>query len=124
LAVNEYEALYFGAAGSVGHYLWAPTGEKLYGWLPSSYGLPWDHIDGPLLPRTSAQQGHGLMHREQDWTALSIHDYTVDHRPGSHATFFLNRDVISFAEAVGALCAWPFLASVFDRIGPWTEVES
>lgn len=87
------DAYFFGCIGVAGHRLWArvqgmrllestrfptewgPNAQRLDGAYPRSDGIT-VHLtaDDPLPP---------------GWTVVTMNDYSVDHRPGSHATFVL-----------------------------------
>jgi len=71
-------------------------------------------LDGKLTPRRDRGQGAAALHYRGDWTALAIHDYTVDHRGGSHSTFVMP-GALSFEAMLAA--AHHHFPSVVDRIG-------
>jgi len=113
----DYDAYYFGPVDRAGHYFWTTTGQRLISTLPSDLDLPWEQIDGTLLPKDSQEQGYGQFHIKSPWVALSIHDYTEDPRPGSHSTFFLRGGYRNITMLLDELRLYPFFATILDRIG-------
>lgn len=60
------------------------------------------------------RQGHATTTHVDGWTVISAPDYTVDRRPGSHATFAIELPLLSFAEALAyARRDWP---EIVDRV--------
>lgn len=113
----DYDAFYFGAVGTAGHYFWTTTGQRLVLTAPPDLNLPWETVDGSLLPKDTRMQGHGQFHIKDKWVVLSIHDYTVDARPGSHSTFFLRGGYRNVTMVLQELREYPFFAGILDRIG-------
>src|SRR3954464_1419685 len=99
------KAYYFGCWNSVGHYTHDPKGKHVYskrggGFYPDDQ--PWEKIDGMLTPgqrndqgrlvydaMSKEHQGEAALHHKDGWTALAIHDFTVDSRPNSNSVFLL-----------------------------------
>lgn len=75
---------YFGCRhGESGHNLWHRDTRV----PPSRWpAWPWPQIDGKLTPIQTAQNTWAL-HWLEGWSALAMHDYTIDTRPGSNAVF-------------------------------------
>jgi hypothetical protein len=113
----DYSAYYFGCVDNIGHYFWNTEGQRLSLVLPADLGLPWEHVDQNLLPKKPRNQGDGLFHMKDRWVALSVHDYTVDSRPGSHSTFFLRGGYRNVTMMLEELRLYPFFAKILDRIG-------
>jgi len=113
----DYDAYYFGVMDEAGHYFFSAQGLRLPFRIPADLGLPWEQIDGPLLPKDHTKQGHGQFHIKDKWVAISIHDYTVDRRPGSHSTFFLRGGYRNVTMVLEELYLYPFFVRVLDRIG-------
>jgi len=66
---------YFGCVGQAGHYMHDVNMRHDWKFMESN---PWyPHLDGAFK---------GLQHKE-GWTALAMHDFTVDSRPGSNSIF-------------------------------------
>jgi hypothetical protein len=93
--------VYFGCRGSVGHYLWLPNGRQpdrddpIFG---SNAAGPFRRLDGTLTPRETTKQSTAAIHHRDGWTALGIHDYTVDSRGNSNSVFVMDSD-LSFERA-------------------------
>ena len=113
----DYDAYYFGVVDNAGHYFFSATGQRLPHRIPDDLNLPWEAIDGPLLPKNHTAQGDGQFHIKDRWVALSIHDYTVDKRPGSHSTFFLRGGYRNVTMMLEELRLYPFFAEILDRLG-------
>lgn len=119
---RRVEPLYFGCWHTPGHHFWRVTMRKVWGSHRETFALtPWaERVDGGLTPRRSAVQGTAALHHSDGWTALSIHDYTVDSRPGSHSTFLMP-GMLTFVGMLSA--AHHHFPTVVDRIGPIRLVE-
>lgn len=74
--------VFMGCIGQAGHYYW--TDERTRTFVNPS---PWPKVDGAFTRRDDTRQGVANLHCSEGWTALAIHDYTVDARSGSNATF-------------------------------------
>lgn len=113
----DYDAFYFGTVDNAGHYFFTTTGQRLPMMMAADVNIPWNEFDTGLLPKDHAAQGHGQFHIKGSWVAISIHDYTVDPRPGSHSTFFLRGGYRNVSMLLEELRTYPFFASILDRIG-------
>jgi hypothetical protein len=89
------DAYFFGCIGEAGHYLWAREPGALYAHrvrFPAEWGPSAKCIDGDYARR---EDGGISVHLTADdplppgWTVVTMNDNSVDHRPGSHATFVL-----------------------------------
>ena len=89
-------AFYFGCFRQPGHYLWRGP-EDDHGYMPTGrdHGLPFhpERMDAALAPRNASggevHQGlasYGLLN---GWTIISFWDNSIDRRPGSSSTFFI-----------------------------------
>jgi hypothetical protein len=94
------KAYYFGCVARAGHYLFGANGEAIYHDERKAMALPWkdSEIDGKLAPQPRLQpalreqaqpEGQAVVHHREGWTALSFWDRSVDGRPGSNSTFFV-----------------------------------
>lgn len=116
----DHAPLFFGCMRPIngyghGHYLFGPDGRSLYGRGPLRQ--PWgDRIDGTLTPKTTTAQGAAALYHKDGWTALAIHDYTGDHRPGSNSVFFFPTDLTFHAALAAAEEHFPDLARRIGRI--------
>ena len=87
------DAYFFGCIGEAGHRLWArdPTSHAI---LPVRFPAEWGpnalKLDGGY-PRDDGVTVHLTADDPlpPGWTVVTMHDCSVDHRPGSHATFVL-----------------------------------
>jgi hypothetical protein len=116
-------AYYFGCWREVGHYWWRP-GPSQISWREYEQGCPtdqpWGHLDGKLTPPSHRQSEAALHHRE-GWTALAVHDYTVDSRPGSNIAFLFDA-TLDFDRAVKAARAeFPQVVERVEAAAPITE---
>jgi hypothetical protein len=118
------EVYYFGCIGSVGHGFYGGPKET-WGDNPS----PWPRIDCALTPgrrdcrgrlETKGVQGEAAIHYLDGWTALAIHDFTVDSRPGSNSVFLIH-DTLDFTQA--CVAAHRFFPEVMARIGYLNLIE-
>lgn len=105
-------AYFFGCWREAGHYLWRPGMESVQ--LPA--GWTWA-IDGYYVPEYGAVN-HVITRDNQPvpagWTVLSMIDNTVDRRPGSHATFFIQGEHDIQVAVARAVVAFP---EVCRRVG-------
>jgi hypothetical protein len=102
--------VYFGCWDRVGHGLHLPGGRRPDRDDPI-LGLnnagPFKRLDGTLTPRETTKQSAAAIHHRDGWTALAMHDYTVDHRGASNSAFVMDSD-LSFEHAYAhALQAFP-----------------
>lgn len=112
----EPSKVFYGCIGGVGHYWW-PYKERRSLYRPSS--LPWERVDGALTPTTTTKQGTARLHHKDGWTALAVHDYSVDRRPGSNSNFFIHADLDLDEMLFSIVEFWPEVAG---RIGEITVV--
>lgn len=121
-------AYYFGCWKEAGHFFWVPGMRH----LPRSVGrwypdTPWENqIDGKLTPgkrghngrlishRPPPPQSQAALHHKDGWTALAMHDYSVDSRGASNAAFFFD-EILDAGEA----CAKA--AFTFPEV--WARIE-
>jgi hypothetical protein len=104
------DAIFCGCWGGLGHYYWTPG---LRGGHMHPAGLPWRSLDSKTLMAADTRQGAARCTIKDGWTALAIHDYTVDRRPGSRAVFAF-RGELGFDLALGAARA--HFRPVVDRL--------
>lgn len=122
----QNQPLYLGCIDRAGHYLWSTKGEMLLATSEefARRTLPWERIDGALTPKSSARQSGAMLHQAEGWTALSMHDYSIDRRPGSNATFLLP-GTLTFAEALDAArAAFPHVVERIEAAAPIVELEA
>lgn len=77
---------FFGKWGDGGHHLYHQDGTK----ASKGEELPWTESSldsGALDPKGSTKQGVAAVHWVRGWTAVALHDFTGDSRPGSHSVF-------------------------------------
>jgi hypothetical protein len=88
------DAYFFGCVGVVGHRLWTRVSSASSLLIPASFPFEW----GPraqCVDGSYARRDHVTVHLTADdplppgWTVVTMNDNSVDHRPGSHATFVL-----------------------------------
>jgi hypothetical protein len=95
--------MFFGTYGSVGHNWWEPDREGRLRRPRERSSMdsvgPWGQVDGKLTPRDTNRQSTAVLHHLDGWTALAMHDYTVDKRGGSNAVFVMDSD-LSFGQAL------------------------
>jgi hypothetical protein len=121
MAMTQLNQMFFGTVDHPGHYFWGPDGRMLRGWSGTPLGLPWGSIDGRLTPVSDTTQGAALLHVLDGWSALSIHDYSVDKRPGSNSTFFISEEYHELEHFLRRFGEWPedsFFAKRLAQIGP------
>lgn len=98
------EVVHFGCwpGHGAGHFFHDTTGKTL-GLYANEVGLPWEQVDGRLTPgrrdsrgqhtyeaMSQPMQGRAALHHLDGWTALAIHDFTIDSRPGSNTVLFFH----------------------------------
>lgn len=89
------DAYFFGCIGMVGHRLWGKEPGAFYHHqvrFPDEWGRWALRIDGAYPRRVDG--GISVYLTDDDplapgWTVVTMDDYSVDKRPGSHATFVL-----------------------------------
>jgi hypothetical protein len=113
-------SIYFGCErpGVKGHYYWLPGMKMADGGLDGARLSPFGEVDGRLTPPATTTQGAAALHHCGGWTALAIHDYSVDRRPGSNSVFLFYA-TLAFDEAVAA--AREAFPDVVSRIGVITR---
>jgi hypothetical protein len=103
MKMRDVDAYFFGCWKDLGHHLWLPGMQSMLlsktGWVNPR------RIDGAYAIRS--QHGITRYFGQDDpvpsgWTVLTMHDFTVDTRPGSHATFAV-RGLLSTEEALAIL---------------------
>lgn len=110
--------LYFGCWNDVGHLLYDQHGQYVRREVLDL--LVAIGIDGAFRPTTCKEHGAGQFTWLGNITILSIHDYSVDSRPGSHSTFVLPGN-LQFSEAKDAAAkAFPHVMKRFERV--WREM--
>jgi hypothetical protein len=92
------EAFYFGCWRQAGHYFWSPGMVDRH-CIPGP-PTPWGYGVESLTPTTTNQQGAAALHHRAGWTALAVHDYTVDRRGNSKSVFCFKGE-LTFEQAVG-----------------------
>lgn len=108
--------VYFGCWGDVGHYLWFPNHrhpERDDPRFERNAAGPFPRLDGRLTPRDDTRQSAAAIHHRDGWTALAMHDYTVDKRGGSNSVFVMDSDVSYEGALVYIAEAFP---TVYGRI--------
>lgn len=102
-------AVYFGCWKQPGHGYYGPGMQSL-----DRDATPWRYgIDGKFTPLKTLQ-GEAALHWSDGWTILAVHDYTADHRPGSHSTFAFDA-LLTADEAMAA--AHEHFPEVIARVG-------
>jgi hypothetical protein len=113
------EIYYFGCVGEVGHGFY---GGAKGTWLDNP--SPWPRVDGALTPgrrdsrgrlEGKGKQGEASLHHLGGWTALAIHDFSVDSRPGSNSVFLIH-DTLDLTQALAiAGKREPAMANALDQ---------
>lgn len=127
LNAPDHKAIYFGCLGGVGHFYYDIAGRSL-GIRSKELGLPWERVDGALTPgkrdrrgrldyhaQDATHQGEAAIHHKDGWTALAIHDFTVDSRPGSNSVFFFRAPGLDDTECLFSI--GQFFPKIGERIG-------
>lgn len=117
------DPIYFGCVNDVGHFFHGPDLRSLDA---AELGLPWEQVDGQLTPRSVTTQSAASVHHSGGWTALAVHDYTVDSRGNSNSVFFLNcGKPIPFAAALeAARAAFPSIVARIEAAAPILEAAA
>jgi hypothetical protein len=115
---DEEKAFYFGCLHGVGHGFYLPDGSSAT--YKKGPPTPWGYDVESLPPKSSGQQGAAAVHHKDGWTALAVHDYTVDSRPGSKSVFCFAADLAldELLFSVGE-----FFDAIQQRVGEITVVE-
>lgn len=92
MTVAGHKAVYFGCIGRVGHYFTLPNGTSPKYDKPEDV-VPWGYGVEKLTPTADKTQGAAAIHHKDGWTALAVHDYTVDSRGNSKSVFCFNADL-------------------------------
>jgi hypothetical protein len=99
------EPLYFGCWRQIGHGFHRVGGEHVFG-----KHTPWGYGVEDLTPKTCSCQGQSALWQKGGWTALAVHDYTVDHRGNSKSVF-------CFPELIATIdAAWQRARETFPEI--------
>lgn len=114
------DPVYFcGCLDSVGHFVYAPgnrTAARSHKAMGAPEGCPWKYLDSSEFRKGVPQkQGNAVLIHKGGWTVLSAHDFTVDKRGGSHATFAIAADRDWDAMLAAVREQWP---EILARIGP------
>lgn len=99
--------LYFGCWRDLGHNFHTADGRSAV--YRSGPPTPWGYGVEKLPPQASKAQGDAAVHHKDGWTALAIHDYTVDSRGNSKSVF-------CFPEVLGFDDAWAAAREHFPTI--------
>jgi hypothetical protein len=110
-------AYYFGCVGQAGHFLHDTRLRHI--WPEPT--TPFGYLDGTLTPTATTTARLAALHHKDGWTALSMHDYSVDSRPGSHSTFVFHAD-LDFDGALAA--ATEHFPAIVSRIGKITPLDT
>lgn len=96
---------FFGCVKIAGHYMWQPG--------PRSDDSHFDRKNPWGLKINNGLAKIGVYHKD-GWTAISRSDYTIDRRPGSHATF-IARGTLTLADV--QKLAREYFPTVAERVG-------
>lgn len=115
------KVLYCGCMEDKGHYTHADP-KRPYRHLhgdEEKEATPFGILDSSAYrSRGHGKQGEATLTHEDGWTLLSIHDYTVDDRGGSHSTFAIEAPELDLTEAVEAARAvWPRIVKRLEKAG-------
>jgi hypothetical protein len=109
--------VFFGCWRDVGHFLHLPGGrhpKRDDPRFPTYYSAgPFKSLDGWLTPSNTKKQSTAAVHHRDGWTAIGIHDYTVDKRGGANSVFVMDSD-LSFDRAL--TYAREFFPAIVERI--------
>lgn len=101
--LSPHDAYFFGCWRGLGHHLWAPGMQELNGEI--LWGPKWTHMDGGYAIRSKNGITRYLAKNDpvpEGWTVFTMNDFTVDTRPGSHATFAV-KGILSEDDALAIL---------------------
>lgn len=111
--------IYFGCWDREGHGFHLPNGRSAT-YRRSEDVVPWGYNVERLPPKSIERQGAAALHHKDGWTALAVHDYSVDRRPGSKSVFCFPV-VLTFEEALYE--AGRTFSEIIARVGQITLVE-
>ena len=103
------EAYYFGCWRSVGHAFYAPD----MGYVPLQPPSPWGWDVEYLTSTLDKTQGVAALRHKDGWTALAVHDYTIDHR-GNSKSVFVFAEQLTYTEAL--MLARNLFPAICDRL--------
>ncbi len=84
---------------------------------------PWGQVDCKLTPRTTKEQSAAALHYLDGWTALAMHDYSVDDRGNSNSVFLINR-ILDFNEMIDSIKLYfPGILSRIESVAPIKLIE-
>lgn len=115
------EGYYFGCWHGAGHYLHDLRGSSR---RVNYEQIPWGtSIDGTLTPVGTTKQSKAALWHKSGWTALSMHDYSVDTRGNSNAAFLFH--AVLDAEQVLALARqyWPTIVTRIEAAAPIEVIQ-
>lgn len=114
-------AWFFGCKSGPGHHLYLPSLRTAdYDEPPACrYGVgPFKRIDGFLTPTETSAQSAAAIHHEDGWTALAMHDYSADSRPGCNANFVFDAE-LSWDRAIAEAREWfPRIVARIEAAAP------
>ena len=125
----EAPIYFFGCRYGMGHFLHVPGTTRH--WIETPRECPWtigdlerqpsEYQDGvSLLPRVVRQSSAALTHFS-GWSALAMHDFTVDTRGNSKATFIVPERALTAPEILAL--ATEHFPDVVSRLGTITGVQ-
>jgi hypothetical protein len=120
--------VFFGCWRVVGHHLYLPSGrhpDRHDPRFPTYYAAgPFQSLDGRLTPRDTHKQSTAAIHHRDGWTAIGIHDYTVDTRGGANSVFVMDSD-LSFDRALSyARESFPSIVERISNAAPIVCVQT
>lgn len=103
-------------------------------WYPDT---PWEeHVDGKLTSGKRnlrgrldyhamdlPNQSRAALHHKDGWTALSMHDFSVDSRPNSNSNFFFDEILDAGAACAKAAFTFPEVWARIEQAAPVMVVE-
>lgn len=119
--------VFFGTWQQAGHYLWLPNmrhpkrDDPTFGWNAAG---PWKRLDGTLTPRDTRAQSMACVHHMDGWTAIAMHDYTVDSRGGSNAVFVMDSEVSFDRALTNARLRFPKVVERIEAAAPIRLAET
>lgn len=114
-------AWFFGCKNGPGHHLWLPNLRTADYDVPPAcrYGIgPFKRIDGYLTPTETTKQSAAAIHHADGWTALAMHDYSADSRPGSNANFVFDSDISWDMAIEQARAFFPGIVARIEAVAP------
>lgn len=111
--MSSNKVYYYGCNGDTGHFWWEP-GQRYRINRPTNVPQCIQvSIDGGFV--TGSKEGVAELTHVNDWTVLGFPDQSVDYRGGSHSTFVIQAERLSFNDALLlARNAWPDIFARFD----------